>query len=157
MIDKKRITLSALMLSAVGLIGVVTSEGYSDKAIIPIKGDVPTIGFGTTRGVKLGDTITPAKAIGRALADINEFEGALKRCVTVPLHQYEYDAAVSFSYNVGASAFCSSTLVKKWNAGDYAGGCHELSRWVYAGGRRVQGLVNRREKEKAQCLGELNG
>lgn len=155
MINKQRTSLSALTLSAMALVGIISHEGYKDTAYIPIPGDVPTIGFGTTDGVKLGDTITPVKALARALTDANKFEGALKRCVTVPLHQYEYDAAISFSYNVGVSAFCNSTMVKKWNAGDYEGGCNELSRWVYAGGRKVQGLVTRRERERLQCLGLL--
>jgi lysozyme len=84
---------------------------------------VPTIGFGTTSGVKLGDTTTPPKALARALTDVQQFEGALKQCVTVPLAQHEYDALVSFSYNVGSRAFCQSTLVRKLNAEDYAGAC----------------------------------
>ncbi len=69
-------------------------EGYTDRAVIPVKGDVPTIGFGTTTGVKLGDTTTPPKALARALTDVQQFEGALKQCVTVPLAQHEYDALV---------------------------------------------------------------
>ncbi|MDO9141463.1 MAG: lysozyme [Methylobacter sp.] len=149
----KRSNLAALALSASALVGLATHEGYRGTAYIPVPGDVPTIGFGTTSGVKLGDTITPEKALSRALTDIQAFEGALKRCVKVPLHQHEYDAAVSFSYNVGASAFCGSTMVKKWNAGDYAGGCNELPRWVKAGGRVLPGLVKRREAERVLCLG----
>lgn len=148
-----RVGIAALVLSAGGLVGIALHEGYSDKAIIPIPGDVPTIGFGTTEGVKMGDTITPPVALQRALRDVQKFEGAIKQCVHVPLHQHEYDVYVSFSYNVGSGAFCSSTLVKKLNAEDYEGACNELRRWVYAGGRVVQGLVNRREKERAQCLG----
>lgn len=155
MINKQRTSIAALTLSAMALVGIVSHEGYKETAYIPIPGDVPTIGFGTTEGVKLGDTITPVKALARALTDVQQFEGALKRCVTVPLHQYEYDAAISFSYNIGASAFCNSTMVKKWNAWDYEGGCNELSRWVKSGGRVVKGLVARRERERLQCLGLL--
>jgi GH24 family phage-related lysozyme (muramidase) len=110
-----------LTLSAAALVGIVLHEGYTDRAVIPVKGDVPTIGFGTTTGVKLGDTTTPPKALARALTDVQQFEGALKQCVTVPLAQHEYDALVSFSYNVGSRAFCQSTLVRKLNAEDYAG------------------------------------
>jgi|GEM_PF-599275 len=72
-------------------------EGYTERAVIPVKGDVPTIGFGTTTGVNIGDTTTPPKALARALTDVEQFEGALKTCVTVPLAQHEYDALVSFS------------------------------------------------------------
>lgn len=152
---KRRVPATAWALSAVGLVAIAMFEGYSDRAIIPVPGDVPTIGFGTTSGVKLGDRTTPQQALGRALSDISKFEGAIRECVKVPLHQHEYDVAVTFSYNVGSKAFCSSTLVRRWNAGDYAGGCDELARWVYVKGRRVQGLVNRRDRERRQCLGLL--
>ena len=116
-----RRSVTALALSAAALVGIVLHEGYTDRAVIPVKGDVPTIGFGTTASVKLGDTTTPPQALARALKDVQQVEGALKNCVTVPLAQHEYDAYVSFSYNVGSRAFCRSTLVKKLNAGDYAG------------------------------------
>ena len=118
MIPPRR-SLMALSLSAAALVGIVLHEGYSDRAIIPVHGDVPTIGFGTTAGVKLGDTTTPPKALARALVDVQQFEGAIKTCVTVPLTQNEYDAYVSFAYNVGRRAFCQSTLVKKLNLGDF--------------------------------------
>ncbi len=146
--------LSALALSAVALVGIALNEGYSDTAIIPIKGDVPTLGFGTTEGVKMNDKITPPKALARALQDIQKYEGSIKKCVTVPLYQYEYDAYVSFSYNVGSSNFCNSTLVKKLNAKDYEGACKELLRWDRAKGRVVPGLTVRRKKEYEQCLGK---
>lgn len=149
-----RRAVASLVLSAAGLVGITQWEGYTSQAVIPVPGDVPTIGFGTTAGVKMGDTITPPKALARALTDVETFEGALRDCVTVPLYQHEYDALVSFAYNVGPSAFCGSTLVKKLNAGDYAGACDELPRWVYVGGRKVAGLVNRREAERALCRGE---
>jgi lysozyme len=149
----QRAKITAITLSAAALVGLLSHEGYSDKTIIPIKNDKPTIGFGTTDGVKMGDTTTPVKALTRALQDVQKFEGAIKTCVKVPLHQYEYDFAVQFSYNVGATAFCKSTLVQKWNAGDYEGGCNEALRWVYANGKKIQGLVNRREKERLLCLG----
>lgn len=149
----RRTHLAALSLSASALIGIVMHEGYTGTAVIPVPGDVPTIGFGTTAGVRMGDTITPPKALARALTDVQQFEGALKQCVRVPLHQHEYDALVSFAYNIGPGAFCGSTLVRKLNAGDYAGACDEMPRWVFAGGRKVQGLVNRRAAERAQCLG----
>ena len=162
MIPPRR-TLAALSLSAAALVGIVLHEGYSDRAIIPVPGDVPTIGFGTTAGVKLGDTITPPQALARALVDVQQFEGAIKTCVTVPLTQNEYDAYVSFAYNVGSRAFCQSTLVKKLNLGDFKGACDELLRWRFFQGkdcalpenrRLCGGLVKRREAEYRQCLGE---
>ncbi|MDD3965329.1 MAG: lysozyme [Candidatus Moranbacteria bacterium] len=151
MIQRK--TIAALSLSAAALVSLVLSEGYSDRAIVPVPGDVPTIGFGTTTGVKLGDTITPPKALARALVDVQKFEGALKKCVKVPLSQNEYDVWIQFSYNVGSSAFCNSTAVRKLNKGDYEGACREIDNWVYVKGKRIQGLVNRRAKERDLCLG----
>ena len=150
---KARVWVSALALSASAFVGLLGHEGFRDKAYIPVPGDVPTIGFGTTDGVKLGDTITPLQAMQRALSDVQRFEGALKRCVTVPLHQHEYDAFVSLAYNIGSRAFCSSTLVRKLNAGDYRGACEQIKRWVYFKGKVLPGLVNRREYEYRQCLG----
>ena len=151
--SKTRTAIAALVLSAAGLVGIVHWEGYSSTAYIPVPGDVPTIGFGTTAGVKAGDTITPQAALTRALADVSKFEGALKQCVTVPLSQGEYDSLVSFSYNVGTAAFCGSTLVKLLNRGQYTAACAELSKWVYQGGRVLHGLVKRREAERAKCEG----
>lgn len=150
---RKRLAVAGLSLSAVGLLTIAKWEGFSDKAYIPVAGDVPTIGFGSTEGVKMGDTITPQKALERLLRDVGVAESAIGRCVKVPLSQSEYNAFTTFAFNVGAEAFCSSTLVKKLNAGDYAGACQELRRWVYVDGRRVQGLVNRREAEYRLCMG----
>ncbi len=160
---RTRTTAAALTLSAAALVTLVMQEGYSEHAIIPVPGDVPTIGFGTTGGVKMGDTITPPKALSRALTDVQKFEGALKQCVTVPLHQHEYDAFVGFSYNVGSSAFCRSGIVRKLNAGDYPGACREILRWTYFQGKNCAapentrlcgGLAKRRQEEYRQCLGE---
>jgi lysozyme len=156
-----RYSVATLSLSAAALVGMLVVEGYTDRAIVPIKGDVPTIGFGTTEGVKLGDKTTVEKSLVRALGDVQKFEGALKQCVKVPLSQNEYDAYIHFSYNVGSGAFCSSRMVRKLNAGDYAGACNEFDRWTYFQGRdcklpenRCGGLAKRRAQEKKLCLGE---
>lgn len=158
---KRRIVAAVLSLSAAGLVSLVGYEGYTDRAVIPIPGDVPTIGFGTTEGVRLGDTTTPPKALARALRDVSKFEGAIQSCVTTPLYQHEYDAYTSLAYNIGGSAFCGSTLVRKLNAGDYAGACDQILRWRYAAGRdcsdpasKCIGLWRRRKSEHAMCRGE---
>ncbi len=149
----KRIVIAALALSAAGFVGIATQESYTDTAIIPVPGDVPTIGFGTTEGVKLGDKTTPPRALARALRDVEKTESAIHRCVHVPLAQREYDAYTSLAYNIGATAFCHSTLVKKVNALDYVGACAEISRWDKFHGKPLPGLTNRRARERAQCEG----
>lgn len=163
MSPRPRTVLAALTLSAAALVGLVSQEGYTDRAVIPVKGDVPTLGFGTTGGVKLGDTTTPPKALALALRDVQKFEGAIKHCVTVPLHQHEYDAYTSLAYNIGPAAFCKSSLVKHLNAGDYATACYEITRWSYYKGhdcaapenaRLCGGLAKRRKAEFLQCEGE---
>lgn len=148
-----RMQLAGLALSASALVGIALHEDYSSKAIIPVPGDKPTIGFGTTDGVKIGDSITPPKALQRALQDIQQFEGAIKRCVTVPLHQREYDAYTSLTYNIGQTAFCNSTLVRKLNAQDYEGACKEILRWDRFQGNPLPGLTKRRQDEYKQCMG----
>ena len=144
--------LAALTLSAAGFVGITGWESFRPSAYDDGVG-VSTFGFGTTAGVKPGDTITVEHALTRALTDISKFEAGIRKCVTVPLHQYEYDAYVSLAYNIGPTAFCGSTLVRKLNAGDYAGACAEISRWVRAGGKELRGLVRRRAAERKQCEG----
>lgn len=148
-----RRAIAALALSASALVGIVTSEGYTDKAVIPVPGDKATLGFGTTSGVKLGDQTTPPKALVRALADVQQFEGAVKQCVKAPLHQHEYDSFLELAYNIGPAAFCKSTLVKKLNSLDYEGACLEILRWDRFKGQPLRGLTIRRQRESKQCLG----
>lgn len=148
-----RVAIALLTASAAGFVGIVTYEGYTERTVIPIPGDRPTIGFGTTEGVKIGDRTTPPEALARALRDVQKFEGAIKRCVKVPLAQREYDAYLQLSYNIGETAFCGSTLVKKLNAQDYDGACREILRWNRAQGREVRGLTIRREGEYKLCKG----
>ena len=151
--NKARIAVSALALSASALVGIAVHEGYSPVAYRPVPGDVPTIGFGTTDGVKMGDRTDPVQALTRKLADVQRFEGALRQCVRVPLHQHEYDAYLSLAYNIGSGAFCGSTLVRRLNAGDYVGACAEILRWDRFQGQPLRGLTLRRQDEHRQCVG----
>lgn len=153
--NRVRSSVAALALSAAALVGLVTYEGYRGEAYIPVEGDVATLGFGSTSGVKAGDTTDPITALQRTLADVARFEAALKRCVKVDLFQHEYDSYIQLSYNIGSSAFCNSTLVKKLNTEDYVGACNEILRWVYFQGNRLKGLVSRRKNEYALCVGEI--
>lgn len=148
-----RIQIAALSLSASALVGIAVHEGYRDTAYLPTPQDVPTIGFGTTGGVKQGDKITPERALIRLLDDAGKFEQAVKQCANVPMFQREYDAYLSLTYNIGPTAFCSSTLVKKLKTGDYEGACKEILRWDKQKGKALPGLTKRRQQEYAQCIG----
>lgn len=150
---KARLVIGALTLSASTLVGIALHEGYTDRAIIPVPGDVPTKGFGTTKGVKMGDKTTPTRALIDLLNDASEAEQAVKRCAPVPMYLHEFNAYVTLTYNIGQGAFCKSTLSRKLNAGDYDGACAEILRWDYAGGRKLRGLTLRREAEYKQCKG----
>lgn len=150
---RNRMATGALSASAVLLVSLAVSEGYRSVTYIPVEGDVPTIGFGTTQGVQPGDEIDPVTALQRKLVDVQKFEGAIKECVTVPLYQHEYDAFLSLTYNIGQTAFCSSTLVRKLEQFDYPGACDEILRWNKFKGKPLAGLTARRQREHALCLG----
>lgn len=148
-----RQSVVTLGISAALLVSVLVHEGYSDRAIIPVKGDVPTIGAGRTEGVQLGDTTEPVREMVYLLDNLeNKYAYKLRECVHVPLHVYEWEAFLSLSYNIGTSAFCKSTLVKKLNAGDYVGACQQILVWDKFKGRPIRGLTIRRQQEYEQCL-----
>ncbi|MFC4728813.1 lysozyme [Coralloluteibacterium thermophilus] len=84
--------------------------------------------------------------------DLTQAEWAVTDLVKVPLTQNQFDALVSFVFNVGRGNFQGSTLLRKLNAGDYAGAANEFGRWVYAGGKVLSGLVRRREDERRLFL-----
>ena len=148
-----RTLVASLTLSASALVGLALHEGYRGEAYTPVKGDVPTIGFGTTENVKPGDKTTVERALVRLLADADKFEKAVKRCAPVPMYQHEFNAYVSLTYNIGDSAFCKSTLARKLNAQDYVGACQELLRWDKFNGAPLAGLTKRRQEEYKLCMG----
>lgn len=156
-----RIAISALTLSAAGLVSIALSEGYEPVAKPPIAGDSPTNGFGQKDGVKLGEKTTPVRALVQLLASSNKYEIGIKRCVKVPLYQYEFDAILSASYNLGTANVCGSGFVKRFNAGDYEGGCKGMAThpdgspaWSNFQGRYLQSLQDRRIRERDFCLGK---
>ena len=155
----KRSSVASLVLSAAALIGIAGWEFYSGEAYYATAHEkargISTLGFGTTKDVKPGDKTTPVRALQQLGKDVNVFEQAMRRCITVPLHQYEWDAYVSLTYNIGSGAFCKSTLVRKLNTQDYTGACKEILRWNKAGGRVLNGLTKRRQAEYNTCMGAM--
>lgn len=108
---------------------------------------VATIGWGHTEGVQMGDRICLNKAEKYLLDDLVEFQKGLASLVDVEVTETQFIALMSFVFNLGLGAFKGSTLRKKVNAKDFAGAVEEFGRWVYANGKIVQGLVNRRREE----------
>ncbi len=86
--------------------------------------------------------------------DLQPVKQTVDGLVKVPLNEYLRASLYSFTYNVGSGAFSKSTLLKKLNAGDQEGACEELRRWVYAGGMKFRGLMNRRDMERSMCLAD---
>jgi lysozyme len=139
--------------------GVDLICGFEGKLLVAYDDGVGvwSIGFGTTiypNGirVKKGDTCTLDQAKSYMAHDLKKFEQAVNGAVNIALNQNQFDALVSLAYNIGTGAFNKSTLVKKLNAGDIRGAADQFDVWVNAGGKRMQGLVNRRSKEKLLFL-----
>ena len=118
---------------------------------------IPTICFGETRGVKMGDKATVDECKAMLGARLVEFETGMRSCLKNPdaIPNGAYAAFISFTYNVGVGAFCGSTLKRKADAGDITGACNELPKWAKARGITLPGLVKRREAERKLCLGGL--
>lgn len=115
-------------------------------------GGVWTIGYGHAKGVKKGQVINTATAEKLLKSDLAESEGAVDALVNVELTQNQFNALVSFAFNVGVGAFRKSTLLKVLNKGEYGKVPNELSKWVKDNGKVVQGLVKRRALEAAMFM-----
>ncbi len=118
-----------------------------------------TIGYGWTQPVD-GKPIRPGMTIKEETAErllrtgLVGYESDVSKLVKVKLTQGQFDALVSFAYNLGARALSTSTLLQKLNAGDYAGAADEFPRWNKAGGKALLGLTSRREAERALFLSD---
>jgi lysozyme len=168
-----RIAVASLSLSAIGATGIFLHEDYTGEAIIPTKNDRPTVGFGSTfredgSPVRLGDRITPPKAVARAVNHIAKDEVGLKRCVTGPMSQIEYDILVDFTYQYGVAATCSSSMVRHINAGQYRESCVAYALYKRSGGRDCSNPVNwgpmgckgvwtRNQERRDKCLKSQEG
>lgn len=106
-----------------------------------------TICTGSTRGVVPGMVATPADCEARLSADLKQAGAEVTRQITHPLTQEQYDALVSFTFNVGEGNLQKSTLRRMVNAGRCEDAVREFSRWVYAGGVKLKGLAARRARE----------
>jgi lysozyme len=155
--DKLRKPLVALVISSALVLGVSKHEGFKENAYRPLPNDILSLGHGSTRHpdgspIKATDTITRKQAEDYLKHDLSKFSNQISKCIKVPVSQYEYEAYVSLTYNIGAGAFCSSTLVRKLNRYDYEGACKEILRWNKFQGQEVRGLTNRRQQEYDLCI-----
>lgn len=105
--------------------------------------------------LRLGQKFTDEQCLDQLGKDLRVAEVAVDRTIKVPLNDYQKAALISAFYNIGEGNLKASTMVRKFNAGDYRAGCQELTRWVYAKGKKLKGLVIRRDKEMKMCLGEI--
>lgn len=122
-------------------------------AIRPVPGDPWTICDGHTKGVHEGMRATPEQCERWRNEDIDDAMGVVARCINAPLTAGQLGALTDGVFNLGPQLVCGSTLQRKANAGDLAGACAELRRWIYAHGKVYTGLVRRRSDEQAICEG----
>jgi lysozyme len=155
--------MKARMVGGVAGVGVVIAmlvaltgpwEGLELRAYRDIVG-VWTICYGETLGVRPGDVATKSECDATFARRLGEFRAGVDRCMTVTPPVEVEVAVVDLAYNVGVHAVCRSTLMRKLNGGDLRGACNELLNWVRAGGRVVQGLVNRRKAFHQLCVSGL--
>lgn len=137
--------------SSVALDLIKLSEGLRLEAY-PDTGRVPTIGWGHTKGVEIGDKITKERAEELLNEDVAEAERGVNRQVYVELTQGQFDALVDFVFNLGEHQFKKSTLLRMLNKKDYLGASNQFRRWVYDDQVKLPGLVVRRDREKKVFL-----
>lgn len=164
--SRARIGIAGLALSAAAFVGIVTSEGYTERAVIPTKNDRPTVGHGSTfyengAAVKMGDKITPTRAIILASAHLSKEESAFRASLPgVALHQAEYDAYIDWTYQYGVGAWRSSSMRREVMAGNYVAACRALLRYKFAAGydcstpgnSRCPGVWTRQLERHKKCM-----
>lgn len=155
----KRVALSFLGLSALGIAQIGFQEDFRKDAYLDDAG-VATVGFGSTKGVRMGDTITVRHALSRLAREVkDEYEAGVASCAgDVLISQGEYDLYLGIAYNIGVSGFCTSTMVKRLRAGDYEGACEAITWWNKITdpktGKKIpsRGLTNLRNEQYQKCM-----
>jgi lysozyme len=152
-----RIVIAALSLSAAAFIGIATSEHYTDTAVIPTVNDRPTVGLGSTfyedgSAVRMGDKITPVRAIVLAGAHIAKEEAVFRASIPgVKLTQAEYDLYADWLYQYGSGAWLQSSMRADLLVGNYWRACHDLLLYRKAGGYDCSTLID--GKPNRRCYG----
>ena len=144
--------------SQAGIDLIKSFEGFRSAPYRDAVG-IPTIGYGMTiypdgRKVTMSDKpITEAQAVEGLRNLLGRYEQAVERYAQIKLCQHQFDALVSFAYNVGNEALRTSTLMRYLNQGDLTSAANQMLRWNRAGGRVLAGLTRRRQAERAMFLG----
>lgn len=146
MIQRKHVAWLSICVGCVAGAEGLRTVAYSDPV------GIPTICFGETKDVKLGDKATADECKAKLGARVQEFGRGVDRCIDHPLPPPRKAAYTSATYNIGVEAFCKSSMARKENAGDVRGACDALLLYVYAKGVKLPGLVKRREQERELCL-----
>lgn len=144
----------ALLIATVFLGGPDGVEGRRYVPYPDIAGVLTVCDGHTGADIVRSKTYSDRECDSLLRADLQPVQVKVDSLVKVPLSEYQRAALYSFAFNIGIPAFSESTLLKKLNAGDQPGACDELRRWVFAGGRKWKGLMNRRDIERALCLAE---
>ena len=113
-----------------------------------------TIGYGHTKGVQEGDEWSESHANRMLEVELEEYEGYVDKYVTAPLGQNQFDALVSWTYNLGGGNLSASTMLKVLNAGEYDEVPNQMLRWNKAGGKVLEGLTRRRQAEADMFCGK---
>lgn len=152
--NQVRASVATMVLAASTLVGIAVNEGYRDKAYIPVPGDKPTIDFGRTEGVRMGDKSNPVRGLQYLLKEVDGvYAAAVRKHVKVPLHQSEFEVYVGWTYQFGEAKLVDSTMLAYLNENQYGLACGQLVRWVHApGGTVYKGLVDRRIKDYQECV-----
>ncbi|ENZ1181967.1 MULTISPECIES: lysozyme [Proteus] len=154
-LKQKIAALTTAGATAIALVVIAHFEGVRYEPYRDVAG-VLTVCYGHTgKDIIQGKTYTQQECDALLQSDFIKTQQQVDALIKVPLDDYTKAALYSFAFNVGTTAFARSTLLKKLNAGDRAGACEEIKRWVYAGGKVWRGLVSRREAESALCHGNL--
>ncbi|MEB7958863.1 lysozyme [Raoultella ornithinolytica] len=148
--------IGALGTGAIGIATVMVSgkaglEGREYVAYRDIVGIVTVCDGHTGSDIVWGKQYTDKECDALTRRDIQRIAARVDPHIKVPTTETQRAAIYSFAYNVGATATINSTLLKKLNSRDYSGACAELKRWVYAGGKKWKGLINRRDVEYQVC------
>lgn len=126
-------------------------EGYRDQAYLDMVG-VPTICYGETKGVKMGQKKTREECNALLVESLKGYEKEILRCIKTDMPPKVQGAIVSLAYNVGSGAVCKGSVAREANKGNFKQACDNLLKYNRAGGKVVRGLVNRRAQEHKLCM-----